>query len=103
MSQFIRCLEALMTSWNRNCRSKIRWDWERKIVARTDRHSSLVESKAGIILRSSLLEPCVILSCYTAPDILSSCFAHVDIIVAGLMESFKVVGLPVVVIAIDVM
>jgi hypothetical protein len=40
MSQFILCLEALMTSWNRDRRSKIRWDWERTIVARTDCHPS---------------------------------------------------------------
>jgi hypothetical protein len=43
-----------MTSWNRNCRSKIRWDWERKIVARTDRHSSFEDHLAKLL--SGLIE-----------------------------------------------
>ncbi|GAX40635.1 hypothetical protein NIES4075_16010 [Tolypothrix sp. NIES-4075] len=44
----------------------------------------------GIILRTSLLEPCVPLSWHTAPDIRAgfTLFAHVDLIMTGLMHSY---------------
>ncbi|MBW4536546.1 MAG: HNH endonuclease [Pleurocapsa minor HA4230-MV1] len=40
-----------------------------------NRLSNLVESREGISLRPSLLDPYVRLSPHTAPDILSFCFA----------------------------
>ena len=57
---------------------------------------------AGIIPRTSLLDPSVRLSPHSAPDILGFPLAHVDVIMATLMYSQKVFGLPVLVIAVYV-
>ena len=55
----------------------------------------VVESMSGIIRSTSLLEPCVPVSVYTAPDVLGFRQAHVDVIVATLMYCYKIVCLPV--------
>ena len=57
----------------------------------------------GIIHRTSRLDLDVRVSQHPAPDNLTlSALAHMDIIVAGLMNSRQIASFPVVVVSIDV-
>jgi len=63
----------------------------------------LVESRAGIILRPSLLDLDVPVSVHPAPDVSGFCLAHVFIIVATFMYCYKIVVFPIIVISIYMM
>ncbi len=63
---------------------------------------NLVESMAGIILRTSQLNPDVPISVHPASDVLGFPLAHVVVIVTAFMYCQKIIFLPVVVIVVDV-
>jgi hypothetical protein len=79
---------------NSGCRRGCIW------ICTRHRSKFWVESRAGIILRPSLLEPCVRLSSHTAPDVSGFRLAHVYIVVAALMNGVKVVPFPVLMVSI---